>query len=134
MSKRKSDLVRHRFPVKDNVYNRAITLLYGSVDDINEVLEADTPVSEKFVPLEPSSAAHWRVIEEDGHEADYICIVHKGKWIDELAALSHEALHHVCHAFRSARLPLTEDSEEAYTYYLGWIVTQCLAVLQKHAD
>jgi hypothetical protein len=42
--------------------------------------------------------------------------------VPELGTLAHEALHATCHILRLSGVPLTIESEEAYTYLQGYII------------
>ena len=49
---------------------------------------------------------------------------HNMEDLKDLGLVTHEALHCVCALFRFIQLPLTEDSEEAYSYLLGYIMDE----------
>lgn len=44
-----------------------------------------------------------------------------------LSYLTHELLHVVCHLFRKVGIPLSETSEEAYTYLIANLVNNILS-------
>lgn len=126
-------LIAKRFPLRENVYNRAVTFLFGSIDQINTRLRRDTPDEKDFWPIEESALGHWRIIKQAGYEADYICIASDTSRAEQMQALAHECLHHTSHALRMAGLPLKRSSEEAYCYYLGWMVDKCVTVIDPRA-
>jgi len=108
-----------------------VTFLYGTVADINRVLRRDCPDA---TPLAPSCRGHWIAYSNGGYEADYLCIVGvahpSSRSRDErLAILAHESLHHVGHVLRMAGIQLTEDTEEAYTYYLQFTIERCARLM-----
>jgi hypothetical protein len=126
-----SKLLRRRLPIDDNIYRRAVTVFRGSLDQMNAALEALTR-DEEFEPLDRSMRAHWRVIEDaDGYEADYICILAGLSRRETTCVVVHECLHHTANTLRRAGLKLTPASEEAYAYYLEWIVERVLNVVQS---
>lgn len=53
-------------------------------------------------------------------------LYHEDSWIDTVDSVVHESLHLTAHVLRKAGLSLCEDSEEAYTYLHGYIVTEIL--------
>lgn len=121
---------RVRFPIRHNVYNRAITFLFGTAREINAVLKRDCPLGEELLQLEPSAIGFWRIYRQDGYEADYICVVKRRDNTEMLASLAHECLHHTGHVLRRAGMPLTDESEEAYCYYFGWVFRNCLEAMR----
>lgn len=123
-------MIRRRFPIRQNVYNRAITFLFGTVADINAVLQRDCPIGEEMLQLEPSSIGFWRVYRQDGYEADYICLVKRRDRNEMLASLAHECLHHAAHVLQRAGMQLTRETDEAYCYYFGWVFRNCLEAMQ----
>lgn len=58
---------------------------------------------------------------------EYFVFIHnrKDNIIDELSILTHELLHFICGLFRTIDLPLSKESEEAYTYLLGFVNKRC---------
>jgi hypothetical protein len=124
-------LIAHAFPVAGNIYNRAVMLLYGTRDQINRALIAACQ-DEREVAMEPSSIGRWVCYRhDDGLETDFLCVVRRSDRNEAMAVLSHEALHHTAHALRNAGMEFTEATEEAYCYYHGWILRQCLAVITR---
>ena len=118
-------MIRRRLP--QDMYNRCTTFLYGSVEEINRTLKRECP--REFVPLLPSCRGHWHAYPHNGRQADYICVVKGGRRDYRMAVLAHEALHLVVNALDIAGVRLTGESEEAYTYYQQWIVTQCARLM-----
>lgn len=120
---------RTRFPIKQNVYNRSITFLYGTAKEINAALERACPKGDVHEPLTPADVGHWRVYTYHGLDDDFICVVQGHSNAAQLAALGHEVLHHVNYALRAAGLPLTRKSEEAYCYYFQWVFRNCVEAM-----
>lgn len=118
-------VIRKRLPW--DIYNRCVTFLYGTIDEINAVLRRDCPGG--FEPLRPSCLGHYKVYLHDGHEADYVCIVRTGSRDSQFAVLAHETLHLAGHALRLAGIPFEEITEEAYTYYQQWLIRECLRIM-----
>lgn len=48
------------------------------------------------------------------------------------AILAHEALHITSRALRVRGFVLSDDSEEAFTYFLAYIIEQCATFYKKH--
>lgn len=123
-------MIRRRFPIRQNVYNRAITFLYGTANEINAVLRRDCPATDELLELAPSAIGFWRIYTQDGYEADYICVVKRRDRTEMLASLAHECLHHTAHVLRKAGMPLTRKTDEAYCYYFGWVFRNCLEAMR----
>lgn len=119
-------LKRRRLPA--DVYRRCITLLYGTLPEINAALKKDCPID--FVPLHPYCEGHWKCYVHAGFEADYLCVVWHPSREHMMAVLGHEALHCASHALRTAGIAHTEDTEEAYCYYQQWLVEQCADIMR----
>ena len=121
---------RRRFPIRQNVYARAVTFLYGTASEINAVLNRDFPRGQDAQQLQSSGIGIWCVYTQDGYEADYICVVKRRDKTEELSSLAHECLHHVSHVLRKAGMPMTYDTDEAYCYYFGWVFRNCLEAMK----
>lgn len=126
-------MIRRRLP--QDVYNRCVTLLYGSVAEINAVLMRDVrnidEPPESAPVLTTSSLGKWVCYCHNGYDADYLCIVARGTLAGQMAVLAHEALHCASHALRKAGIAHTEDTEEAYCYYQQWLVAQCAMRMRR---
>lgn len=61
----------------------------------------------------------------------YIIITDSGdnKWEK---VLSHEALHVTSRVLRDRGLKLSDNSEEAFTYYIAWIVQECSSIYKNY--
>lgn len=123
-------MIRRRFPLRHNLYARAITFLCGSAPEINRVLRRECPKGEEHRDLSPDCIGRWVLYVEDGYEADYLCIVTRRDKNEMLAALAHECLHHVNYALRKAGMPLANESDEAYCYYFQWVFRNCLDAMK----
>ncbi len=51
---------------------------------------------------------------------------HGGMWLSARSHVQHEVLHAVFHILRHKGVPLTEASEEAYTYLADWLTQEVL--------
>lgn len=123
-------MIRRRFPIRQNVYAREITFLFGTSAEINAVLRRDCPQDNELLELEASAIGFWRVYVQDGYEADYICLVKRRDRNEMLASLAHECLHHTAHVLTKAGIALTRETDEAYCYYFGWIFRNCLEAMR----
>ena len=125
-------MIRRRLPM--DVYNRAITLLYGSVEEINAVLRRDVrhidEPPESAPVLARNALGKWVRYCHNGYDADYICIVKRGTLAGQMAVLTHEALHCASHALRMAGIAHTDETEEAYCYYHQWLFVQCAMLMR----
>lgn len=121
-------LTRRRLPI--DLYNRCVTFLWGTVEQINAQLKRECP--RDFEPLRTSCRGHWKSYLHRGYENDFICIVKVGAREDQLIILAHEALHCASHALRMAGLAHTEETEEAYTYYQQYLMRMCAQHLREH--
>lgn len=121
-------LVRRR--LDGDVYSRAITVLYGTIEQINHVLRTECPVDHQ--DIRSMCNGHWRLYPHNGYEADYLCIRRGLTRTTEAAVVGHEAAHVTFHALRFAGLKLTEESEEAFCYYHQWIVRNVLVFIDGH--
>lgn len=119
-------IVRRQLPL--DVYNRAITFLYGTAEQINAELVRD--IGKDAPMLAPSNLGKWVQHEHGGYLADYICVVRGRSAESRVVALAHECLHCAIDTLRHAGIPLTDASEEAYTYYHQWLLVQCLLVMR----
>lgn len=125
MTAKAKKIVRRRLPA--DMYGRCVTVLFGSIAQINDVLRVETP--DEFRELPDWCNGHWKMYTHDGYQADYICILAGLGPVETPAVVAHEALHMVSHALRNAGLAHTDDTEEAYTYYLMWIVREVLKAI-----
>lgn len=117
-------MIRKRFPMRGDVYRRALTFLYGSRDDINARLRKELGIEGPL--LEPSCDGKYVIYQSSGFEADYLCVVDLDDRNREFAVLAHESLHYVAHTLRRAGMPFTDDTEEAYCYYQQHIIEKCM--------
>lgn len=126
-----------RLPIRENLYSRAVTVVYGERGDISAYLQRQVRAAglgDDYEALAPNSLGRWVCIERNGFLADYICVVKQRDPERSLSVLAHEALHHTCEVMRRAGLTLSTDSEEAYCYYHQWIVARCLEVMKGKAS
>lgn len=129
---RRRRLVHKRFPLDDDMFCRALTLLYGDRDEINRALAYELDTNEHALPRMCSGRHVVHESAASGTESDYVCIVY-GSRAFEVGTLLHEVAHFVGHALRSAGMEHTNESEEAYCYYMQWIAQRCLRAMWGHA-
>jgi hypothetical protein len=121
-----------RLPVRDNLYSRAITFLYGTAEQINAAMKKECASPDCFSPLTIAHRGHWHLHEEDGYESDYICLVRGPTIMYELGYLAHEVLHHTVYALGRAGLPpATDRNDEAHCYYMQWVIRNCLESINR---
>ncbi len=110
----------------DPLYGAATVLLRGTGEEAHHWLTATFgPITEFEVNAAMGGQTSWIVRPAGG-----ILVL----WFPEFSArnvahlsmLSHEAFHATCFVLEDRGLTLSESSEEAYAYYLGWIVSECL--------
>lgn len=125
-------MLLRRFPV--DVYHRYLTLLYGTRGEIDRQMQREMAriklPSTAYTVLEKQNTGRFCVYQKDGYRREYIMIVDpKDGHHDVVATLAHEVLHFVFYTLDNAGVKLSEDSEEAYTYYFTYVLNECLAVL-----
>lgn len=108
-----------------DVYNRCLTFMYGSREQIDKAMVRRHSGYEN---CKRQALGRWLCWENDktGYQSDYILLIREGLLHSQFACLAHEAFHFVSHTLRQAGMPLANDSEEAYSYYLGDIIERCL--------
>jgi len=120
---------RRRFPIRHNIYSRAITFLHGTAAEINAALKRDCPKGDEHRDLSSDCIGRYVIYVQNGYEADYICIVKRSNKSEMIGALAHEVFHHVSYTLRKAGMPLSNESDEAYCYYFGWVFRNCLEAM-----
>jgi hypothetical protein len=124
-------LIVRELPFHENLYGRDVTLLYGTRDEINRRLRRILPGDPAHNDLSVASRGKWILWENrEGYLRDLICIVRSSP-ARELSALAHEVLHHTGNTLRHAGIEHTEATEEAYCYYLQWIINRCLVAMGR---
>lgn len=106
--------------VYDNLYSATIHLVHN--EDNKKAIkycnkEAKEDLSQNFVDRIPKRSAYMIDV------SPYHYFIITGKHT-RLSSFVHECLHVCCRVFRTRGLPLSEESEEAYTYYLSWMIEQ----------
>lgn len=107
--------------IRDPIYNAEFLFQAGGS------LEAVIKKYAKWLDIEvPDTKDHPR---REGH----FCAseTHKGGviWVKDLRSvnsLAHECLHATYHIMKNMGIMLNDNSEEAYSYYLGWLVETIL--------
>lgn len=107
------------FILEDPIYNSGIMVQFGG--DINDLLKE---YAKKLKQDVPKKEDNWRGL---GNFTAYEH--HKGGalWIKnrkDHSTISHECLHATFHVMTRMGMPLVEASEEAWAYYLGWLVKE----------
>ncbi len=112
---------------QDPIYGMPYTLLLGSREEASRWLmrrvKNDAEVGlEKF---EYASAVTWFLEFDD--ETKRLVLWFPAPFDHEhLPSLAHEAFHAVSYTMDAVGLPLDEEHDEAYAYYLGWVFRECL--------
>lgn len=121
-------MIRRRLP--QCVYNRAVTFLYGTTDELNAYMKKLFPTEWNGINVQ--CQGHWCVRERNGFEADFIMLAKRTPRVSPLAyrthlmgVLAHETLHCASYTLRHAGIEHTQETEEAYTYYQGWLMREC---------
>lgn len=102
----------------DPVYRRDLTVLIGKQTDAWEYLSTQEGMEE---PLDPTDKA---LFIHCGSKA-WIWVPHL-KGPSGIGLLAHEAVHASWWALQYAGIPTSADTEEAYAYYLEFIVRTVL--------
>lgn len=106
----------------DPIYNVDITFIYcENKRNVISFLNKNLGQSNNYEDMWDNSAAF---IAHKTNSTFYIIFTDKEQdtWESNLA---HEALHVCSRALRQKGIQLGDRSEEAYTYYLGYIVNEC---------
>lgn len=121
-------MIRGRLPM--GVYKRAVTVVFGTVEEFNAVLAAELT---DCTPCRPGILGRHVAYEHAKGVADYLFVARTGTRDAQLVVLAHECFHHVAYTLMRAGMRLSDDSEEAFAYYLEWTMEQCMAIMYRPA-
>lgn len=112
---------------RDPVYGIELLFIYGPPSTVTAA-EINAFINE---PSDVVTAAFLATVRGLTVCGDYPRVViylapgEHGK-VGDISTIAHEAQHAVMHVLQRAGIPPTESSDEAYAYYLEFIVTFCL--------
>lgn len=119
--------------IKDPVYKCSITLLFREKKDkVLSYLSRNAKRNDMESRWNSGSGFFCNEWYEgmDNQFNFFIVITDKGEYKWE-AVLAHESLHVTSRILRERGLELTDESEEAFTYYLGWIIENFTKAYKK---
>lgn len=113
--------------IGDVIYKRDILLVYDySLKELKKFYKKKGINA----PITAAHAGTWvGQTSKKGYFTNYLFIntqKYKDCKINLIGTLAHELFHLVYHNLPDAGINLTEDSEEAYTYYYEMLFRQCL--------
>jgi hypothetical protein len=111
----------HRIP--DPSYFRTVDLVIGSEKELDGWLKRQDPEDGWGL-----SAGRWARFDDRMHH--YILIAKRGTRHGRIAVLGHELLHLTFAVMADAGLRLSDDSDEAFTYYFQGMFERCLKYLR----
>jgi hypothetical protein len=105
--------------INDQLYSNNIVFIYDELDDfIIKYFNKNTDYDASEICSR--SMGFFVNIPEHGY---YIVVT--DKCINWLGTLAHECMHLTSQMLRKRGIPLSDDSEEAYAYYLQWLFNVC---------
>lgn len=117
-----------RFIINDNMHGQTILLIVNCTQEA--VIEW---IKKKFKATdEVSRGANGRCFCLEHTDGTQVHIIWMEKWnsdIRDFGLLAHEVLHLTIGVLDDLGFRLHESSEEAYTYYLQHLISQCLGKL-----
>ncbi len=105
----------------DPLYGATFALLVCEADEVPRLFRKVKRGGEWDIPGARSLGQTLRLTDTGG--------LLVGIWLKpgaSLVTIAHEALHATCYVLGEAGLTLSRDSEEAFTYYQGWVLDQIL--------
>lgn len=114
--------------LKDHPWPSIITIAVGPPAELDRYIERRTGEPEP-TPMEECRGKHIHFVDgKRRHDVIAVKRAHDRK--DRICSLSHEAVHLAQSLLGDyAGMPLTEESDEAYAYLIGWIVEKGLPLL-----
>jgi len=106
--------------------------LYWNVTDretVHHIIETEFNVT----LMNKSSCAGYccKIDHQKDNKSICIIILPKVKTIESLMdILTHEALHAVCYTLHDVGIELNKGSEEAYTYYMGYLINHYVKLMK----
>lgn len=109
------------------VYKRAVTICIGSADEFSKyrkelIEEIDPECTADFAPARDYSG-HTCVVGDVGF---VVHILEEPLSGSSIGVLVHELSHVTNSILRDSNIPLTEETEEAYTYLLEYLTREAL--------
>jgi hypothetical protein len=115
------------YTIKDPLYRQALVVLYGTHAAICRWITRRRFHDVAFGPT--ANGMYWVMTQDrTGNSVSFMAVTTGHTRTVERAIIRHEALHHVFHIMRHVGIPLTFDTEEAYTYHHDWV---CAAITAK---
>jgi len=101
------------------MYHEELHIFLGSFEDFHKI-----STSKYKVEFEEKDGSHGQFFYgEDGRPS--IIVMESFDWsVTDQVTMTHELLHFTFHVLKTAGLKLSDESEEAYTYTLGYIQTK----------
>lgn len=127
-------MIRRDFPRSDDVYGRHVVLLYGSNKWINDQLQkASKGMAREY---DDDVFGSYRIVHQNGGgNKAFICVSkQKGKPLNEASVIVHECAHHVFDTLNNRSIRITRRTEEAFCYYLDWMVNKCLRAMASRGN
>lgn len=112
-----------KYRIYDYAYHRDIVLVVGNDEQIQKWM---IKIKNLDDPWEPGRSSGRYMFCHDSKERFVVITTRGGNNLRDwrLGILSHELFHLACDALREVGLKLTDDSEEAYAYYVQGLFTQ----------
>ncbi len=110
--------------IYDEIYRQNIYIFLGwDFVDVNKYLKHRFKLMDE-VPFSPKDGTTF--------EFEYQDIKMMGVWLKDksLPTLVHELFHAVCFTFRNKGIILDDNSDEAFAYYLEYLVTKSINLLK----
>lgn len=112
-----------------DLYNRCLTFMYGTKDQIDKAMARIE--KEHYEPMLERNRAKYQVYVHNSFQADYILLRSDIPVGERYPVLAHEVFHFVHMSLQTAGVRLTDDSEEAYAYYISDIMERCLNAIER---
>ena len=116
--------------IHNGIYNYTITLWVGGTSGTAQKKANELGGYHNIRPSLADDSAHAAVFTGDD--------ISHGMWFQSATPaanlVSHESLHSVAHVMRVIQMELTEETEEAWCYLLGWTAQQVVYYLEGMDD
>lgn len=112
--------------LKDHPWPSTITIVVGSPRELERFLARHADVRDGMADCR---GRHAGIVTARGRR-DFIAVKLAYRRSDRICTLTHEAVHLARSLLGDyAEMPLTEESDEAYAYFVSWIVEKGLRIL-----
>lgn len=119
------------FRIDVGIYNYSFIVCIGdrkkSIEFINETQELK---NSDVYPINELLDYNGGVFTKDG-KPTILWLPYIPKTPSDFSDLFHEIFHVVCRILKRVEIPLTESTEEAYCYLIGWITKQFWLEIKK---